>query len=105
MTEPETFEVTGCDQCHNRFAPRPGPCPRCGSARLSPVHLSPMGTVLAATQLEVPPVGWPSPHRIALVELAESVRTLALVDGELPAIGATVRVRRDGQRVRAALTP
>lgn len=93
-----------CDHCHSRFLPRAGRCPRCGSERLTRIELPPAGIVLAATQVEVPPSGWASPHRLVLVELAESVRLLALVEGELPALGAPVAVRFDGERPFARAT-
>lgn len=105
MSELPALAALVCDHCHNRFLLRAGPCPRCGSADLTPVELPPAGQVLAATQLEAPPAGWSAPHRLALVELEGSVRVLALVDGELPALGSVVDVRRDGERVRAAAAP
>lgn len=98
MSTDPPIPVTLCQQCHNRFLPRPGPCPRCGSTSLGPSELAPVGSVLAATQLENPPAGWDAPHRLALVELEESVRILALVDGEVPAVGTTVHVRREADR-------
>lgn len=56
----------------------------------------PLGAVLAATELSYPPEGFAAPHRIALVELVESARILAVVDGPLPVHGDTVEVRRVG---------
>lgn len=90
--------ISLCDQCHSRFVPRPGPCPRCGSTAVEPAELAPTGSVLAATQLEIPPAGWEAPHRLALVELDESVRVLAQVEGDLPPVGSTVHVRRASDR-------
>lgn len=89
--------VSRCGHCHGRFLPRPGPCPRCGSLETVPNPVDPIGTVRAATSLEAPAAGWRAPHRLALVELAESVHVLAVVDGELPPIGAVVAVWRDGE--------
>ena len=101
MTADPPIPISRCNQCHSRFLPRPGPCPRCGSNAIEPAELPPTGMVLAATQLETPPAGWDSPHRLALVELEESVRVLAQVDGDLPEVGSTVTVRREGDRFRA----
>ncbi|MGI0132196.1 MAG: Zn-ribbon domain-containing OB-fold protein [Thermoplasmata archaeon] len=91
-----------CPNCHGRFLPRPGPCPRCGSAGMVPHPVEPVGTVRAATSLEAPAAGWPSPHRLALVEVAESVHLLAVIDGELPSVGQEVVIRRDGEVYRAS---
>ncbi len=85
--------VARCASCHGRFLPRPGPCPRCGSTDVTPEPVPPDGVVLAATELTAPAAGWPTPHRLALVGLAEDVRVLAQVLGPLPAIGAAVTVR------------
>lgn len=93
--------VSRCPSCTLRYLPRLGPCPKCGSTEAKPLAIPPRGTVLAATELASPTAGWPSPHRIALVELAQAVRVLALVDGPLPALGAVMTVRRDGDTYRA----
>jgi hypothetical protein len=53
---------------------------------------------VAAVELSAPAAPWPAPHRLALVELEESVRLLALCPGPLPARGDRVRVTRDGGR-------
>jgi hypothetical protein len=58
--------------------------------------------VLAATELTSPAAGWPTPHRIALVELAQAVRLLALVDGPMPVHGDLVAVVRDGDLYRVS---
>jgi uncharacterized OB-fold protein len=70
-----------------------------------PVEIPPLGTVLAATELMNPASGWSSPHRLALVELTESVRLLGIVDGPLPVIGDTVGVRREGMLYRLSASP
>jgi uncharacterized OB-fold protein len=93
--------VSRCGACHARFMPRLGPCPRCGSLTIFPHPIPPDGLVLAATELTTPAAGWTAPHRLALVELAESVRLLTIVVGELPANGSAVRVVRDGDRYLA----
>lgn len=82
-----------CRHCHTLFVPRAGPCFKCGSREVDVVPVAPEGVVLAATQLENPPEGWTAPHRLALVELVESARLLATIDGELPAVGDRVVVR------------
>ncbi|MCI4365878.1 MAG: hypothetical protein L3K10_07480 [Thermoplasmata archaeon] len=87
--------VTRCGSCTLRYLPRAGPCPRCGASNPLPFSVPPLGSVLAATELTSPAAGWPAPHRLALVELAESVRVLAIVEGELPSIGSTVEVVHD----------
>jgi uncharacterized OB-fold protein len=90
--------VEGCRSCHSRFLPRPGRCPRCGSDAVGPQRIAPRGTVLAATELSVPPAGVEAPLRLALLEAAEGVRILAVVRGPLPEIGRTVEVLRDGEQ-------
>jgi hypothetical protein len=64
-----------------------------------------LGILLAATELTSPAQGWPNPHRIALIELAESVRVLAIVEGEIPAIGSNLAVVHEGETYRARLAP
>jgi uncharacterized OB-fold protein len=93
--------VSRCGACTLRYLPRAGPCPRCGATNPLPVSIPPFGAVLAATELSSPAQGWPTPHRIALVELAESVRVLAVVEGDLPAVTSRVEVLRDGETYRA----
>ncbi len=99
--EPETLEISRCASCQARFLPTDAPCPRCGSTEREPYAVAAGGTVLASTELVHPAAGWESPHRLALVEVAEEVRLLAIVDGELPAVGSAVRVRLDGDIYRA----
>ena len=104
MTEPlGVVETSRCVSCQLRYLPNDGPCPRCGSVERLPHPVPALGTVLVATELMYPSAGWPSPHRVALVELPESVRLLALVEGPLPTRGDLVAVRKDGvvYRVRA----
>ena len=93
MSGATSLTLSRCRHCHTLFVPRAGPCSKCGSREVSAVPISPEGVVLAATQLENPPEGWTAPHRLALVELVESTRLLATIDGELPAIGDRVVVR------------
>ena len=93
-----------CSSCHAGFVPRPGPCPRCGSSELQPLGVPPHGFVLASTELLRPPEGWSAPHRLALVELNEGIRLLALVDGRLPVPGEPVAVVRVGDVFHASST-
>ena len=104
MTEREIL-VSRCGECTLRYLPRAGPCPRCGASRPIPLSIPPFGAVLAATELTSPAQGWPTPHRIALVELAESVRVLAVVEGPLPGIGVRVEVLHEGEMYRARAAP
>jgi uncharacterized OB-fold protein len=92
MTGPPTVTVLRCENCHLRFVPRPGRCPKCGSGSLVPHAILAQATVLASTELAVPPPDWPAPHRLALLEAEEGLRMLVVVRGELPALGETVRV-------------
>ncbi len=87
--------VSRCESCHSRFLPRPGPCPRCGSSAVRPQEIPPEGRVLAATELTAPAPGFPSPHRIALVEALDGIRFLAVAD-YLPGLGAVVPIAREG---------
>jgi hypothetical protein len=96
VSDPVAILVARCGTCHGRFLPRPGPCPYCGSREVTPEPVPPEGRVLAATELASPMAGGPAVHRLALVELAQSVRILALVDGPLPLIDSVVAIHRDG---------
>jgi len=93
--------LSRCRHCHNRYLPRPGPCPRCSSADLTPVSISPKGAVRASTAIEVPAAGWTPPHPLCLVELAEGTWVLAV--GPIPTlpVGAEVAVERDEAIYRA----
>ena len=100
-----TLELSRCENCRARFVPTDGACPRCGSTDVRPYPSPALGAVLASTELTNPPPGWTAPHRLVLVELPESVRVLAVVDGPLPAVGAVVAVRQDGPLYRASSEP
>jgi uncharacterized OB-fold protein len=91
-----SVSVARCTDCQTRYLPRPGPCPKCGSRRSRPENLDPHGVVLAATELTVPPPGFPATHRLGLVELGEGVRVLVVVRGDLPNVGEQLIVERDG---------
>jgi uncharacterized OB-fold protein len=97
--------VSRCESCTLRYLPRAGPCPRCGASRPLPLSIPPDGVVLAATELSNPAAGWPTPHRIALVELAESVRLLAIIEGGMPANGTSVVVSHEGEAYHARVAP
>jgi hypothetical protein len=99
---PATLLVSRCGACHSRFLPRSGPCPRCGSVEVFPETLPAAGVVLAATELQAPAAGWTAPHRLVLIELAQSVRVLCLTEEELPKTEALVLVTRDGDIYRCA---
>ncbi len=103
--EPNGVELSVCSSCQTRYLPTDGPCPRCGSDQFSPYHDPGLGTVLSSTELVHPAAGWESPHRLALVELPQSVRLLAVVDGSLPSAGSLVAVSRDGELYRARPEP
>ncbi len=105
MTGGRDVLVSRCTSCHGRFLPRAGPCPYCGSREVAPESLPPEGTVLAATELVNPSAGWPSPHRLVLVELAQSVRVLAIASGPLPAADEVVEIQRDGEVYRVVAPP
>lgn len=93
MSELPPIPIVRCEHCHGRFLPHPGPCPRCGSTELRLGEVPASAVVLAATELHAPAAGWPSPHRLAIVEAAESVRILAVVRGPMPSLGGVVEVR------------
>jgi uncharacterized OB-fold protein len=101
----ETIELSRCEACSARFLPTDGSCPRCGSTDVHPYASPALGTVLAATELTSPAEGWHAPHRLALVEVPEAVRLLAIVDGPLPTAGTLVSVRKDGEVYRARSEP
>ena len=96
MTGDASLAIVRCEHCHGRFLPHPGPCPRCGSTELLAGEIPANAVVLAATELQAPAAGWPAPHRLAIVEGAESVRILAVVPGPLPSLGSVVVVQRSG---------
>lgn len=102
MTGPASLAIVRCEHCHGRFLPHPGPCPRCGSTELVAGEIPANAVVLAATELQAPAAGWPTPHRLAIVEGAESVRILAVVPGPLPPLGSVVVVRRAGDLYEVA---
>ena len=104
MTEP-VIELSRCEACRTRFLPTDGACPRCGSTDVRAYPSPALGTVLASTELSNPPAGWTAPHRLALVDLPESVRVLAIVPGPLPAPGTVVAIRRDGAVYLATSEP
>ena len=105
MTAAATLELTRCASCHARFLPTDGPCPKCGSPDCAPYSASAVGRVLVATELHYPASGWHAPHRLALVEMTDAVRVLAIVDEVLPVPGDLVEVRRDGDVHRARPEP
>jgi uncharacterized OB-fold protein len=96
MNPPRGLLVSRCRNCHNRFLPRRGPCPRCGSREVDPSEVPPEGVVLAATEVMVPAAGADRSRTIALIEGADGLRVLALVEGQLPSIGTAVTLVRDG---------
>ena len=106
MTPPSmTIAFTRCGSCRAMYLPTSGPCPRCGAHAESVEPCPALGVVLAATELSAPPEGFPSPHRLALVELSESARLLAVVDGPLPVPGDAVEVLPEGDHFVARGRP
>ena len=99
------LELTQCSSCRVRYVPSDGPCPHCGSREHEPYSVTALGKVLVATELVNPAEGWTAPHRLALVEMSDSVRLLAIVDGSLPVPGAVVSVRKEGEVYRARPEP
>jgi len=105
MNVPGGLELSRCSSCHTRFLPTDGPCPKCGSRDCVTFTAAPVGKVLAATELHYPASGWQAPHRLALVEVADGVRLLAVVEGHLPVAGTLVEVQREGELYRAHPEP
>ena len=105
MTVASPLELVRCEACHSRFLPSDGPCPKCGSLDCVLFSTSPVGKVLAATELLYPATGWTAPHRLVLVELTDAVRVLAIGEGPLPAPGSLVEVHRDHDVYRARPEP
>ena len=100
MTTATPLVLSQCEACQTRFLPSDTPCPKCGSTRITPFPVPARGRAIAATELSTPAPGWSAPHRLALVEVADGVRVLAVVDGELPAAGAAVEVQLTGSIYR-----
>ena len=106
MTESaDGLELARCGSCQARFLPGDGPCPRCGARQVELYRAPAVGRVIAATEVVAPAEGWSSPHLLALVEVADAVRLLAVVEGSLPARGAVVGVRAEGPIYRARAEP
>jgi len=105
VTPAQTLVLSQCRACQTRFLPSDGPCPKCGSTDIAPYHTSAVGRVLAATELHYPSTGWHTPHRLALIEVADAVRVLATVEGPLPVAGALVEVHHDRDIYRAKPEP
>ncbi len=105
MSVAEPLELSRCSDCQSLFLPRPGVCPRCGGHAVAVERVAPVGRVLVAVQLEYPPAGFPTPHRLALVELGESVRLLAVLPGAIPAVGNEVQLRREAGQLVAEPPP
>ena len=102
MTEPATTLVLSrCETCRARFLPTDTPCPRCGSTHTHPYPVPPLGRVMAATELAAPAPGWTSPHRLALVEVSDGVRILAVTGEARVAPGDAVVLEFDGTVYRA----
>ncbi|HZY91905.1 MAG TPA: zinc ribbon domain-containing protein [Thermoplasmata archaeon] len=102
MSAEPTLPLTRCTSCHALFLPRPGACPRCGSRNTVAAAGPAVGRVLVSVQVETPPPEFASPHRLALVELPDAVRVLAVVDGALPKTGSPAVVRVEGSQYRIA---
>lgn len=96
-----TLVLTRCDACHTRYLPSDSPCPKCGSLLTQPYPVPDVGRTVAVTELAAPAPGWTAPHRLALLEVADGVRVLAVVEGPLPAIGEALHVQLDGDVYRA----
>lgn len=105
MSAPVSFRVFRCVSCHSHFLPRPGRCPKCGSGSVETEEVAPVGQVLAATELTVSSSGWPTPHRIALVELAGGLRLLAVAPRHRPVRGDVVEVRAVGDHFELLQEP
>lgn len=102
---PPPLSLSRCASCRNLYLPTPGPCPRCGARDAAPEGCPGLGVVLAATELSNPPEGFAAPHRLALVELMESARLLAIVDGPLPVMGDTLELFWQHDQLHARATP
>lgn len=93
MTVPSVeLELAVCASCAFRFLPADRVCPRCASPDLETLRVPPHGVVLASTEVLYPAEGWSAPHRLALVEVADSVRFLAAVAPPLPPAGTAVEI-------------
>ncbi len=102
---PHDLGLSRCSACQAAFLPSDGPCPRCGGWSRASLSVPSTGTVLASTEVVYPATGWESPHRLALVEVSEGVRVLAIVEGDLPSRGSRMNVRADGATYRARISP
>ncbi|HYK92641.1 MAG TPA: zinc ribbon domain-containing protein [Thermoplasmata archaeon] len=93
MSDEPEIRVQECGDCHGVFLPRPGSCPRCGSRKTVEARRPARGHVIAFTELAYPPPGFPSPHRLSLIELADSIRVLGTWEGPAISLGDEVVVR------------
>ena len=99
MTEP--IEARRCADCHALFLPPRLRCPRCGSASTRPTKVPSSATVLASTELAVPPPGFGSPHHLTLIEFDEGLRMIVASSsgGHAPGSKVEVRAAEGGYRI------
>jgi len=75
------LEADQCRGCHKVLFPPRVKCPACGGSEFDTVELPREGRILTFTVVRVPPAGFTeqTPLPIALVELANGVRTMVQV--------------------------
>lgn len=100
------LEAGRCDGCGKVVFPTRSVCPHCRSQTLSPLTLSPHGTVVTSTVIHVPPDEFvaEAPYAMAIIETPEGARLMAqVVDCDpaevLPGLEVDLefrRIRREG---------
>ncbi|MFW9958974.1 MAG: Zn-ribbon domain-containing OB-fold protein [Candidatus Odinarchaeota archaeon] len=105
------IQASHCGQCKRTIVPPREVCPYCGkiAGRMSTSEIDNKGTILSHTTLQMPPDGFDTPLKMALVELDQGAVVLCLGYNEErlePQIGAPVEITLDGEeRFRFRLLP
>ena len=93
---PGPIEVRRCPACAIVLDPSAPRCPACGGPLVAEPR-SGRATVRAATELLVPPEGFPAPHRLLWVELEGGGTFVALAPEGLPRVGEGGHLTVDAQ--------
>ncbi|MGY5873122.1 MAG: zinc ribbon domain-containing protein [Candidatus Thorarchaeota archaeon] len=74
-----------CSECSKVVVPPRDICPYCRSGKSTPriINLRNEGIVLTFTELHIPPEGFESPLKLALVELEHNAVVLCLQEDEI----------------------
>ncbi|MGP4111574.1 Zn-ribbon domain-containing OB-fold protein [Streptomyces sp. 4N509B] len=81
-----------CERCDNRAFPATDVCHVCGASGTTALHrIAPRGRVYSRTRIHAAPAEFPTPYRLAYVDLDDGPRVLGrLPEEDTPAIGEAV---------------